>query len=713
MRFKDELRNWAEGVITSIEADELPKTAASAGLNSAFFKRGTGKAVLGKREGFATINRTPVTSSPAIIGQHEYRKRSGSGFTNTHLLVSNGGRLDSLATDGTLTTISASAFTAGDLFPDFATAKDLEFIVNGTDKKKYDGNALTAFGITRPSAPTIAAGAAGDPSGDYEVALTYFNEDTGHESSRSDADTITVASESIDVTLPTVGLDSQITHIRVHIRKIGLQSNFFRVTSGTNYDSDGGGWEVGETTVNIDLTDADLNNLIIVSPSTSENDPPPAGVDKIAWYGNRLFVADQQNVYWSGDNKPESFRPLVDFEPVSTDEGLRLTALHVAHEVLLVFANNALYVLRGFDPVSWEWDVVIPDIGNVNPRAIITVNGLTFWWSDTHGAMMWNGGGPPLTIAKEFIAEDIDEDDINKAQLDLVCVGLDENNDRVVFALPETGQTRNTMMIPFNYQLKRFESTYWDPIDAASMGRARNADTGKIDLFIGGYAGQVFRYGNTDNDGIAEGTHSGTFVAADVTQSEFTGCLDLEGDAAVFDTTGGGLIERKVTIVDSSGMRVGRYRLTANTATGFTTATAVTGLVTSNTYTFYIGGPDFSLSSRCEDSDDPFTKKEYQYFFVHARTPGGSSVTVGLELTFDGTEQSAVAVGIVGATGSVWDELVWDEAVWDGAEADVTARVRVGKVGKKWTARFYNFKPNSPLLITKMRMDGKVRNSRY
>jgi hypothetical protein len=692
------IEDWRNGVITSLEPDEIPANASPRGRNSALSSIGGEKAVVQKRRGMRTINRTAVTGSPTIHGQYAYKRLTGGTFTTYHMVVSDNGRLDTLASDGTLTTISATAFTSGDLIPDFATASNLAFIVNGTDAKKFNGTAVQNFGITKPStAPTIAdAGDAGSHNGTYEARVTFYNDNTGHESSAGPTSSaVSITNSSINWTSVPVSSDTQVTARRLYLRNTSTQSNFFLAGTIANNTA---------TTASTNVTDA---SLITLGPDEFENDPPPSGVKYLAWHNSRLFAADDTNVYYSGVGTPEAFDP-DNFERVNTDDGQKITALHSAQDVLIVFKGDAMYGIFGDTPGSWQIRSIDTTVGCTSHRSVRTVEGLTYWWSE-QGPMRWDGVNAAESISAQFINETVGSNFLNPDRFDHVVAELDMPNQRLMFLVPEAGQTRLTAILPFNYRLQRWESDRWDPMDLASMTVVEDTN-GQPWVHVGNYGGQVFKWWDADNDGVANdldedghtvGTLRGTFVAA-------AGSVTTITDAtATFDTTGAGLKERKVTVVNSSGLQVGslRPRITSNTATSITLATAVTGLTIGQTYTYIVGGPDFAWDTYWSDLGEPFTKKRFEFFYCQAKAQT-ATVDLTVELTFNYNDRFSDAKSVtftaVGTTGT-WDESLWDESHFQ-ADSSVNQRIRVGRTGWIYRARFINRHANEPVTILKAGM---------
>ncbi len=687
------IRDWAGGVITALEPDEIPSNASPRVLNGCFVSVGGGKAVTAKRRGMRCMNATPITGSPAIIGQHEFAHLSSGVLSRYGLKISNSGRIDWMNTGGTLTTIDATGLTAGDLYPDIVTASNRAFIVNGTDRKKVaivaGSPVVQNFGITRPVVGTFSgsAGAAGIPNATYELRVVYYNGNTGALSSASDtaSATVTLTSDKLDVANVPVSPDSQVTERWIFVRNIATMRNFYFVHNIAD--------NVSTSATGIDWTDA---NLIIVAPDTAENDPPPAGVKYIAWHRGRLFVADDSQLYYSKELLPEAFDP-DNVESVNPDDGQKLTGLAVLGNALIIFKTNSMYTLVGDDPAEWSVQQLDPDIGAISHRSIDTADGILYWWSE-QGPASWISGSPRL-IGQDLIPTLCGPtgDGVNYDQQHLICSGVDFVNRRILWGVPGSGQTRNTKILSYNLALQRFEGM-WDPMDVASFGVAEDLE-GQPWLFLGGYRGQVFKVWDADNDGIATGTSTGTFVAAATSISSITDLL------ATFDTTGAGLVERKVTLLNSDGDQVGssRPRVTANTGTVLTLETPIVGLTVAATYTYIVGGPNWQFDTYWGDFALPFYKKRFEYLYVIARLTSSSHVVYAdITFNFDTSSELTTTLSFTsGAGDSVWDSSVWDVGRWD-SQSIAYARKRIAKTGRVWRARFRNAHANQPIVLLKV-----------
>lgn len=687
----DRLDDFAEGFVTSVQSDVIPDNALPRMKNACLDSIGLGTAILSKRRGMSTMNATPVSGASAVIGNWAFFKRSGATLTQYHLLVSAAGRLDILAAAGTTSNISTS-LTAGSYYPDFAEANNLAFLVNGQDLKKTNGLALYPFGFVTPTlAPTIAGGAAGNHTGTYEARVTFIHTRgtaVAESSAGPTSSQVTVAAKQLDWTSIPTG-DAQVTGRKLYLRNTSTQANFYLVTTINDNTT---------TTYTDNLLDS---ALVTPGPDTAENNPPLSGQAYVEAHRSRLFTSDGTSLYYSKVDEVEAFDP-DNVEPCNPDDGQRISALHSAHDVLMVFKTRSLYALYGDDPQSWTMRLIDPQIGCTSHRSVVTVEGLTYWWSE-QGPMVWDGAGLPQAIGQERIAPTIGPDALAFGALSLVMADVDFPRQRLLFAVPEIGQTKATQILPYNYRLQKWEGT-WDPLDVASLGVAYD-DNSQPWLFVGGHSGQVFKWWNADHDGVDSGTTTGTFVAAGTSVTTVT---DL---TAAFLNTGGKLTERKVTILDSTHFPVGstRQRITSNDATSFTLATAVTGLTNGATYTYIVGGPDFQVDTKWMNGGLPFHKKRFEFLHVQAKATA-SSITTYLDLAFDyntSSGQSKSLTFITTAPDATWDASVWDAAAY-GTQATVTKRLRVGRTGRSWRARFRNPYANQTLSLQRLGMTAEA-----
>ena len=695
------LETWNGGVITTVKPDLLTPASSPLGWNSALTWVAADKAVVSKRKGVSTVNADPVTGNPAIIGQYLYKRREEETLALHHLLVTDNGRLERLS-GGVLTNLATALDATDPNPPDFETANNLVFIVNGEDRIKYNGTTVQNFGIEPPAAPVISATGVGVMDGTYEVALTYLNSVTGQESSRSPVSTITLTLQQLRVVIPDAP-DVQVDFVRIHIRKTSLNAFLFRVADGPGINTTHEAWVDNYGNVDLDLDDDELLQFIILSPDEDENDPPPEGILYLCWHLSRMFAADSRTLYYSRVGLPESFD--AEFtELVNPDDGQVITGLHSAGGILLIFKSRSIYGIFGDDPNSWYVRQIETDTGCTSHRSILTIEGTTYWWSirgpmrlpdSTDGVI-----GTPEAIGQILLEPTVSWDNLNVDQTHRVVAAASLPDQRVIFGVAEAAESRNTILLPFSYRAQRWEASKWDPIDAASLVSSEDEDGLPI-ILIGGYGGQVFRMESGHNDGVPGGTTSGAFTAtADVVNT-----ITLAG----FWATGGSLVERKITILDSDGAPVARRRIISNTATDLTLDVGVS-VVTGDVYNFHIGGPDYRWETRWSHFDLPFHKKRYEYLFVQCDSAPSTNLDIDLAFGFDSQYGQSKRIALAGLMAD-WDAPVWTHDSYGTRELK-HHRVRIGRTGGPYKLRIRQPEPDKPVTLRRIGIQAELQTTK-
>lgn len=670
--FVDTLDKFTSGVVTSGEPDEIPPTASPRAWNAYLADSGPDGATPSTRRGLSTVNTTQIANTP-IHGQFAYRRLSSGTYTRYHLVLGLDGKLGYVASDpggaGTYTSISATAFTASSPRPDIEQAANMAFFLNGTDAKKLRETTLETFGLAAPlTAPTLAAGAAGTPTGTYEARVTYYNSNTGHESSAGPtSNQVTLTADILSFSSIPVSPDSQTTHRRLYVRNVDTMANFYLATTVNDNSTTTASWDAADTT------------LVTRGPDEDENDPPPSGVRVLAWHRSRMFVADDTKLYYSKVGLPEAFDP-ENYEYVAPNDGQRITALYSYGDLLIVLKERSMYGLFGVDPEIWQLRLLSADIGCTSHQSLTSVDTTLFWWSEK-GPVRWLGLGSRIDlIGQQLLRDQITPSAIAFGELNDVVATMDPVQEHVLFAVAELGQTRNTIVLPWSYRLNCWVSTKWDPLGGVASLATVYDDTGRPWVYYGSYAGQVFRAWDTDVDGVPSGTVTGSVTASGTSMSTIT--------STGFYTTGSGLVERMVTLVDSSGNLMGRRYITANSATVLTLDSAITGLTNGSTYTFHVGGPNFEWDTKQHNSGGPWTNKRYDFLYVQL---GAASVTVNVHVLTDfGT--SSTLTTTMSAASSTRDT--------------VTSRIRVSRTGSVWQARILSRAASSPINIQAIGMRG-------
>lgn len=710
-RLFDEIDNWLEGINTSAPADKLTPGSSPRGRNTTLKSIGDSSALIGKRRGALTLNSTPITGAPGLWG-FQFKKKSGTKY---NLLVSTTGRLDQLNTDTTTTVLNAVAFTAGSShIPIFAVANDLCFIVNDVDQKKFDGTNVQKFGIARPAAPSTGTAAAGGmAAGTWDACITYYNANTGHESSRSDfTSQVLSGAQKMTVTW-SAPVDAQVTHVRVYIRQQTAGANAYRAIAGATPapDATTGGYLPATLTTTLDITAVQYAAFTLLAPSTTENEPPAVGLKGPCWHQSRMFLFDSGNIYYSkikdGVPYPEAFDP-INFEPVDPNDGDTIVALASFNGKLYVFKKFSIYQLDGVDPNSWTISIVTPNFGCSAMRSIVFADGVMYWWGSNQGLCALSPGTAPVSLGKALIANTIAGTNLNESAYDLVCGGVDVSQETVLMSVPEFGSsTRNTLIIPFNYRRRRFAAEWWNPFDIISLWAVEDS-TGLQTLYVGGYAGQTFQWWAAGNDGVpgATTTHGPVNPTVNPLTSTGTTLTDL---SATFATAGGGLVERYVYAINSDRTVIQRRRITANTGTQLTVTPAWTANP-NTTYTYVVGGIDFQIDTPWMVAPTPFFKKRFEFIFIEASSADlGVILDIDFFVSMDDSAAKKTRTLMLGGIGGLYDAStsVYDSTVFAGTSVTF-GKKRIGTVGKTWKARIRNVQADNDVVLYRISVQGEV-----
>lgn len=705
--------DWASGIITSMEPDMVPPNGYSRGRNTELSSIGGGRAVVRQRKGFALINSTPVTGSGEVSGLFQYKKLSDDGLDTEvyNLVASDNGWLDILSlfvpTYGDLTTVDATAFTPRTVYGQvtvFCQANNICYIVNGVDAVKFDGTNVYQIGIERPTtAPTLAVGAAGVHNGTYEGRVTYGNSAVGIESSAGETSTpVVITNDQINWSAIPISPDPQVDTRYLYLRNTGTMEFFY--LAGTVSDN-------SSTTATTNVLDVALTTI---GPDEFENDPPIGG-NHIVFHKNRLFLCNLVNILYSKLDNIEAFDPLA-FESPYPNDGEHIFGMTSFADMLVIFKEHSMYALIGDDPDFWQIRQLSTDVGIIGPRCLVEVDGMLYWWSN-RGPYRWDGQGAPESIGTPFIypsivpggtinagggrlaQDDVGQISYHRSEAYRLTAGPDIGNHRVLFSVPtidhssphdNTG-TRNTIILPFNTRIGKWEADVWDPLDVGPMALWYDDDEAPF-VICGGYSGQMYRASAGLVDATQQGTLNGTFVASGTTASVIT---DL---TAAFDITGGKLIERKVSVVDSTGALVTvdwRPHITDNTATVLTLSEDIEDLVDGATYTYYIGAPAFDWASGWLDAETPFIKKRYRFAYVHLRSTDISSLR--LDAYTDYLQVDGAGIDEFDSPASLIVTVDNDDTLSDAA-----TRMRIGQTGQSVMVRIRHYPQAEELWVMKL-----------
>jgi len=116
-------------------------------------------------------------------------------------------------------------------------------------------------------------------------------------------------------------------------------------------------------------------------------------------HAGKLFVADTNEnstafpnrLRWSHPNSPESWASL-DYIDIN-DGSSGITGLASFNGALLIFKDNATYMLLGYDSTTFQVVEVSRKVGCLSPQCVAVTERGVFFWSSTDGLMWFNGKG--------------------------------------------------------------------------------------------------------------------------------------------------------------------------------------------------------------------------------------------------------------------------------------------------------------------------------
>lgn len=295
-----------------------------------------------------------------------------------------------------------TSFSAGDI-ASFAQIEDMLCVFAGRPSKITDitSGSITRLGGPAPTtAPTVAASVgAGGLDGEFRWILTFYDEDTGWESSPSPiTDTLVLSAKNASFTgLPTTCDKEGVTHKRLYrTNQVGEEPFLFVAEI-----------PLANTTVTDDVLDDDRGP---VAPFYGGDDgleyfaydhnPPPSLSYLASTHQARVWVADGTELYYSlpyvGDvTNLEYFSP----ERVLSFP-FRITGLApLPSGTMLVFTppGFGVWEVIGRDETTFARRLVVPDEGTNFHASVCSHGNQVAYWGRTGPALIQDG-----TLAPEF-----------------------------------------------------------------------------------------------------------------------------------------------------------------------------------------------------------------------------------------------------------------------------------------------------------------------
>ncbi|MDQ0062388.1 hypothetical protein [Paenibacillus harenae] len=220
----------------------------------------------------------------------------------------------------------------------------------------------------------------------------------------------------------------------------------------------------------------------------------PSSANYITTYSNRLFAAVGNTVHASELNVPTNWTTTIgsDADPfqiiVSSTDGETINALRPGIGHLTIFKPNSMYELFGEDISNVRIEPIDLEVGAINNKCVVTLNGIVFMIHRT-GIYRYGGGTRPSRDFSQPVQAYIDQ--MNTAARSKCCIGTD--GEKVYCSIPVTSSTApDTVLV---YDPKYDMWTVWEDFSALHMAQS------SFNAYMGFNDGRVVQLGGTTDNG--------------------------------------------------------------------------------------------------------------------------------------------------------------------------------------------------------------------
>ena len=626
-----------------------------------------------RRKGDDKYNDTVLPDGSDVQGLHHFKY----GTSSQKFLVAENGILYT-DTGASRTEIKTGMDTGS--FWSFATYNSYTWISDGTNTfQKYNGTTVTNASIAAPAVGTFATAvnaAAGNLNGSYQWLVSFYNSTTGQESQpfplEDSPAAINPANERADLTGIPISTDTQVNARRVYRTTAGgaITRAALVHTIANNVDVN---W-----TDNV--ADVDLGMLIDLG-----YDAAPEFV-KVVGHNDRLFGFTSNSSilrysrwfngwYFPIGNEGADPRPDArDYrEYAGKGDGDKLTNVIKYFEYLIIFKENSVYVLDGYERANFRLRKLEFEerVGCVGHRAAV-VAGNWCYFIDKSGIYRTNAQriekvGKAVEAffdaANPNVTEKVDFVYLKNA----IAIAQKTSSETLVkfsFAALSTGN-KNGLHLIYNYMLDRW---VWDTGYNAQSWAVK--EIGDQDILIrGDNNGWLWNNETQEGDG---GLINGTAIASSNTT--------LEDDTQ--DWTVNKYAGVYIEILEGTG--VGQRRLISSNTATIVTVTEAWEENPDTTSVYTIGGIDGYYLHGFNDYLTPAHNKNLKYLNLWIESTGNYSISTFV--CFNLQQEIVSEMMVTLSINAAWDTDSWDEFFWDDAGTDVDVKRSPTSQLHRWSA---------------------------
>ena len=307
-----------------------------------------------KIPGYTKLTASSIASY-AVRGLFSWHYETAGALTRKLIAVLNDTAYSINTSDGSATSLGTGL--GADDVPKFARMSDTMFIASGGSAaiKTWDGSTWASAGGTQPSAPSLAAGSAGDLNGQYRMKVVYIQSDDSEGIGSPASDPVLLENEQLAVSSIPTGPG-------------GTKARKLYLTGGDNpgiyyfaHMLDGN----SATSVTLDIAESDY---VVNEELIRHGDAPPTGLRVLSQARGRMFYANKDgarnSIYPSDLGLPESVNLLEKLQ-VAQQDGDEIMHMEPEFQAIsqdqriitqVIFKKWGIWNLSGTQPRSEEPD---------------------------------------------------------------------------------------------------------------------------------------------------------------------------------------------------------------------------------------------------------------------------------------------------------------------------------------------------------------------
>lgn len=230
---------------------------------------------------------------------------------------------------------------------------------------------------------------------------------------------------------------------------------------------------------------------------------PPATGGPVAVHGNRVFMFDatqKSRLSWCALNNEEDWLTANDAGSllVSENDGSNCLNLVPSINELVIVKGSRPYRLQGTNPSTFSLTNLVPTTGSVGA---VSHHGAVFarnevWYASLAGiiglATVQQFGDIRSSFASDRISPYFEAGTgytLSLQNLDDAVAAYDAQNNRLYVAVDSDADDQNDLVLVYDLQLNAW--SVWPNVKIASMWPVKNAATGLVEIYAGGYDGHV------------------------------------------------------------------------------------------------------------------------------------------------------------------------------------------------------------------------------